>query len=160
MDWQQLIAIARLLARAPEFGEARGRPQQARLRRAISTIYYAVFHALANNNADALIGTSPDVRQSEEWARTYRALDHGFAKDRFNSTSSMLAFPENLQDFGHTFIALQNQRHDADYNPRSVFQRSETIRAIERAEAAIADLTGTDLRIRRALATYVLFRTR
>jgi len=160
VNWEHLIAIARLLAEAPEFGETRGRPQQARLRRAVSTAYYAVFHALAYSNADSLIGTSPDLRQSPEWTRAYRALDHGLAKGRFNSTSAMALFPDTLQDFGHVFIALQNQRHDADYNPQAVFQRSETIRAIERAEAAINNLLATDLRTRRALATHVLFRPR
>lgn len=114
MNWEQLIAIARLLVEAPEHGETRGRPQQARLRRSISTVYYALFHALANSNADSLIGTSPDIRQSEEWTRTYRALDHGPAKNSLNSTSAMAMFPASLQDFGHTFIALQNQRHDAE----------------------------------------------
>jgi len=160
VNWEQLIAIARLLAGAPEHGETRGRPQQARLRRAVSTAYYAVFHALAHSNADSLIGTSPDIRQSGEWTRAYRALEHGLAKDRFNSATAMAPFPDTIHDFGHAFIALQNQRHDADYNPQAVFQRSETIRAIERAEAAITDLAATDLRTRRALATHVLFRLR
>lgn len=160
MNWEQLIAIAVLLAQAPEHGESRGRPQQSRLRRAVSTAYYAVFHALANRNADALVGSSPDIRQTAEWARTYRALDHRAAKDRFNATSAMIAFPDKLQDFGHAFIAPQNQRHDADYNPHATFLRSETMRVIERAEAATNDLTATDQRTRRALATYVLFRPR
>ena len=160
MNWEQLIAIAMLLAQAPEHGETRGRPQQARLRRAVSTAYYAVFHALAISNADSMIGSSPYIRQSDEWARTYRALDHRFAKDRFNAVAAMVAFPINLQDFGHTFIALQNQRHDADYNPHVTFLRSETVRVIERTKTAADDLMTTDQRTRRALATYVLFRPR
>lgn len=160
MNWEQLIAIGRLLAQAIEHGETRGRPQQARLRRGISAVYYALFHALSYSNADALVGSSPDIRQSAEWARTYRALDHRFAKDRFNATTAMGEIPNKMQDFGNTFVALQNQRHDADYNPHAVFQRSETVRTIDRAEAAIDDLVTTDLRARRAPATYVLFRPR
>ena len=85
MNWEQLIAIARLLAESPRHGEARGRPQQARLRKAISAAYYAVFHALANSNADTLIGASPQFRSLPAWTQTYRALGHGFAKSQIQS---------------------------------------------------------------------------
>ena len=39
MDWEQLIALARMLASAPEHGERRGRPQQMQLRKAVSAAY-------------------------------------------------------------------------------------------------------------------------
>ena len=53
MNWNDLIAIARVLA-AGALPPLTGRPRRAELSRAISTIYYAVFHALANNNANTL----------------------------------------------------------------------------------------------------------
>ena len=80
MNWEQLIAIARELATPPAYGEARGRPQQARLRKAASAIYYAMFHALAASNADTLIGASAELRALPAWTQTYRALEHGFAR--------------------------------------------------------------------------------
>ena len=58
MRWQDLIATSRLLTSTPDPNTA---PLPDSLRRAVSTAYYAVFHALANSNADCLIGvpTSP-----------------------------------------------------------------------------------------------------
>ena len=159
MNWEQLIAISRLLADPPEHGEARGRPQQARLRRAISTAYYAMFHALAENNANTLIGASNDLRNSPEWARTYRALDHGRARSQMIS-SAINRFPDAIFDFAETFVYLQELRHDADYNPLSVFTRSEAATAISRAEDAVDRFIETTARDRRAFAAQVLFAAR
>ena len=63
-----LIEAARTLV---ESGGAA--PTQARLRRAVSTAYYATFHTLAASSADLFIGTE----RSPAWHRAYRALDHG-----------------------------------------------------------------------------------
>lgn len=159
MNWEQLIAISRLLAEPPTRGEARGRPQQARLRRAISTAYYAMFHALAENNANLFIGAANELRNSPEWARTYRTLDHGRARSQMIS-SAINRFPATIIDFAETFVYLQELRHDADYNPLSVFTRSETSAAISRAEAAVERFIETTNRDRRAFAAQVLFTTR
>ena len=48
MDWIELIRASRLLAS--------GQPSQEALRRAVSTAYYAMFHALATSNADLIAG--------------------------------------------------------------------------------------------------------
>ncbi len=69
-----LIATARRLAKA----SAR-KPRQADLKRAISTAYYALFHAIARDAADLLVGTGKD-RPDKAWKQVYRALDHGPAK--------------------------------------------------------------------------------
>lgn len=159
MNWEQLIAISWLLAQPPEQGEARGRPQQARLRRAISTAYYAMFQALAENNANMLIGVSNELRNPPEWVRTYRALDHGRARSQVIG-STINQFPDTILDFAETFIYLQELRHDADYNPLSVFTRSETTAAISRAAAAVERFIDTAARNRRAFAAQVLFGAR
>lgn len=52
-------------------------PGDADLRRAASTIYYAVFHSLAKSCADSLINEEELGSHSGAWLRTYRALDHG-----------------------------------------------------------------------------------
>ena len=52
MNWEQLLELAEAIANPPQHGEARGRPQQTHLRKATSIAYYAMFHALANSNAD------------------------------------------------------------------------------------------------------------
>ena len=156
MNWEQLIAISRLLAEPPAQGEARGRPQQARLRRAISTAYYAMFHALAESNANTLIGASNDARSSVEWVRTYRAINHGTASGQMKALDRN-RFPDQIYDFAEVFIDLQMQRHDADYNPQATFTRSETVAAINRAASAVERFIETTARDRRAFAAQVLF---
>ena len=48
------MEAARLLAGSSASSSASGRPRQAMLRRAVSTAYYAMFHALCQSNADTL----------------------------------------------------------------------------------------------------------
>ena len=79
MSPARLMEIATLLTLA-----SRDTPEhQENLRRAVSTAYYAMFHTLANSNADTLIGTPPGNTDDEAaWNRTFtvsgtlRAIDH------------------------------------------------------------------------------------
>ena len=158
MNWEQLIAIARLLASAPDYGERRGRPQQAQLRKAVSAAYYAMFHALASSNADTLIGASPQFRSRPAWTQTYRALNHGFSRGQINR--GLADFALVVQDFGNAFVILQEERHKADYDPNAQFTRADTLRLINRAEEAIRGFTNADPTERKAFAAHVLFRTR
>ena len=63
-----LLNIARRLA-------AGGNPTQTDLRRAISSVYYAVFHAICQSNADTLVGEDPQLRDQVAWRQAYRALN-------------------------------------------------------------------------------------
>ena len=56
MDWVELIRASRLLAS--------GQPSQEALHRAISTAYYAMFHALATSNANLVVGPKTTANQS------------------------------------------------------------------------------------------------
>ena len=56
------------------------------------------------------------------------------------SSSEISQFPDRICDFAGTFVDLQRQRHDADYNPQATFTRSDTLSAIGRAEDAIKGL--------------------
>ena len=47
--------------------QGRGAPRQADLRRAISTAYYSVFHAIVTNATDDLVGSTQ--RQTTAWPR-------------------------------------------------------------------------------------------
>ena len=58
MNPDDLIRIARYLA-STGTGVGIGRPSRADLRRAVSTTYYALFHALAECCANTLIGAPP-----------------------------------------------------------------------------------------------------
>ena len=81
MRWQDLIVTSRLLTSTPDPNTA---PLPDSLRRAVSTAYYAVFHALANSNADCLIGaqTSPLLEH------TWHGLGAALTTPRPEETSS------------------------------------------------------------------------
>ena len=95
---------------------ASGRPRQAMLRRAVSTAYYAMFHALCQSNADTLVGPSPSGPDPELWLDTYRTLEHRAAKNRLASSISSRQDPA-IRNFARTFGSMQEQRINADYDP-------------------------------------------
>jgi hypothetical protein len=77
---------------------SRGKPKQAHLRRAVSTTYYAMFHALARCCADLFIGGTGTGRSKEAWTQVYRALDHGFAKSACTNKATLTKFPKEIQE--------------------------------------------------------------
>jgi hypothetical protein len=95
--------------------ERRGRRRRnADLKRATSTLYYVLFHALAHQCANTLIGQKH--RQSEAWVRVYRALDHGKARTEFKRIA-LIKDLAVLWQVAKLFIDLQDLRHHADYDP-------------------------------------------
>lgn len=141
-------------------GDSREIMPQAEACRAVSTTYYALFHALANSCADALAGSTEADRMDPGWTQTYRALEHGLAKDKCNNTSQMNRFPAEIRDFGKLFVNMQELRNLADYAPGATFSRSSVIENIDRAEEGIAKLFSVDSGQRRSFAIYLLFRSR
>ena len=157
MNWQHLIDIARLLAGQGAL-VTRGRPRQMMLKKAISVAYYAMFHALCYSNANALIGSSARAARLPAWTRTYRALDHGAAKERLLQHRSGAS--PGVQNFGTAFGVLQANRHRADYDPNARFYRIHAVSLIDRAENAIQALLSTGELERLELAAAVLLRGR
>jgi hypothetical protein len=151
-----MLSVADALLRARQ----RGRIKGAFIRRAVSSCYYAVFHEMAGNCADCLIGRTAFVKRSASWAKVYRALDHKLAKDQCSSPGRLASFPEAIQSFAVLFVSLQKERHNADYDPSANFTRSEALRAIAQARSAIAAFRLTPLDDRRAFAAHVLFKAR
>jgi uncharacterized protein (UPF0332 family) len=146
-----LIVTARKLAKA-----SLTRPRQAELKRAVSTAYHALFHALAKDAANLLIGVG-QMRASEAWVHVYRALDHGFAK---NACREIRRVPSTLVDCADEFIELQETRLKADYDPRTSFTRVEALEWTSRAEVAIGKLRTAPRRDRKAFAVQLLLRKR
>jgi uncharacterized protein (UPF0332 family) len=126
-----LIVTARKLAKASPT-----KPRQAEVRRAVSTAYYALFHALAKNAADVLVGVGRS-RANEAWVHVYRALDHGFAKNACQQTRTV---PATFVACADEFIELQEARHKVDYDPRISLSRIEALEWAMRAEVAIGNL--------------------
>lgn len=148
-----MIVAARKLANAsPQ------RPRQAELRRAVSTAYYALFHALARDAADLLVGVGRD-RPDRAWTQVYRALQHGDAKNACLQVRN-LDFPPGIVACARVFASLQEIRHSADYDPGYRLPQVDALAAIDLAENAIRDLKASARKHREAFAVLLLFRRR
>lgn len=116
------------------YSQHSGRPRQADLKRLVSTMYYALFHALIETGSHLI---SPDVVRS----LVLRCYSHKNMKDvsrKFSETANLQnlpdkigiivrSSPQDLQDIARLFVSLQQSRHDADYNYDSVFTKHEVI---------------------------------
>ena len=149
-----LIAIARELVN-------RDHPRQVHLKRAMSTAYYAMFHALCRNCADSLVGPegTPD-RSRRAWNQAYRAVEHGETKSRCRDKGVMDAFPQSIRYFARHFVRVQELRHEADYDPAISFTPQEVIRVIDETEAMIDKLMNSELRDRKAFAVWITMKKR
>jgi hypothetical protein len=135
----ELIKTARRI-----LGAAKRKPSQADLRRAVSTAYYAMFDALARSCAEEIVGRSPTKRSTPEWARVYRALEHGKSKKALGELKDGTGAPAGVDlsalGFCETLETLRLRRHEADYNPIPLkLKRVDVSALIDLAEAAIAD---------------------
>lgn len=125
----------------------RKRPRQASLRRAVSTAYYALFHLLVSE-------ATLNWKRVEERALLARFFEHGkmrTASDRqrgecrrfLNSTPPPAPGPEldcmrHLHWVADTFSQTQQQRHTADYDNATQWDRAEALALISRVDSAFA----------------------
>ena len=137
-----------------------GRPRQTDLQRAVSDIYYAMFHALATACANTLAGANYNARRQPEWRRIYRSLEHGYVRRQCNDRTAMAQFPPEIRRFAQHFTVVQREREKADYDPESNLTRREVLRLINETEEIIAAFDRTPADRRRAFAIHVLFRNR
>ena len=159
MTWRSLLVVARTLAEDLQIIRTPDDWQQAHFRRAISTAYYAMFHALMENNADMLYGQETGQPKSRGWTAIYRTLTHTRAKTKL-APHNLSDFPDAVTDFAATFLDLQQQREDADYNPNAIFTYSGTVNAINRAANDISNLFDTNDDDLKVLAAHLLFDNR
>lgn len=120
---ETLAAAERLIQR--EAGE-RGRMAGARIRRSISTSYYALFHFLLEEFTARTVGTGPDVlkrRRIVSRVFNHRGMKAAFRKVQGPALDTALqdffdvpAAPPFVRRLAETFIRAQEQRHEADYD--------------------------------------------
>ena len=151
INWTDLIAVGRatLISQPPAT-----QPSPAAIRRAISAAYYA----LTDNNADVLIGPAGNQLTAEAWIRIYRGLNHNHAKSQLQQNRTKLS--ADAQAFADLFCDLQNERHNADNNPRATFTAQTATTWLSKAEAAITDFLQTSRSERAPIAILALIRTR
>ena len=133
-----------------------GRPRRADLNRAISSIYYALFHTLAAYGADLLVGRTKGLRSEPAWRQTYRSLEHGKARRQCTREQYVSKFPDEVKDFASLFVHMQRLRHLADYDPDTSFVRSEVFLWLNTSRKAIRDLGSVPDKDLRAFAVYLL----
>ena len=145
MNWVELISASRILAA--------GQPSQEALRRAISTAYYAMFHALATSNADLIVGPRTSANESN-WIATYRSLRHYRAENPLHGWPHLFNPP--LRNFAFVIGVIKAERENADYNPAANFPQNQVIDWIDLAERAIMDFNATSPQERAMVAIATL----
>ncbi|MBT9292457.1 hypothetical protein [Prosthecodimorpha staleyi] len=147
-----------ILEAARDLALKKGPPRQADLRRAVSSAYYALFHALCRSNADQLVGSGK--RHSEAWLRVYRALDHTKARDELRRATTR-ALSQEVDQISTAFIQLQEERHAADYDPRPFrLSRNDVFSLVMTALQATIQVRNLDPNLRTELATLLLLKSR
>ena len=147
--------VGDLLELAASLSAQRGKPSlvQAALRRAVSTSYYAVFHALCTGCTDGLVRWS----RTDLVDKTYRSLDHGTARRKLALLATRAAKGGVVRRVSIVFAELQDSRNDADYErPKTLFTRSEVAAEISKAREAVDLLASLDEAERRLLAVELL----
>ena len=134
----------------------RGRPRRADLNRAVSSIYYALFHCLAACGADLLVDRTKGSRSETAWRQTYRALEHGRLRRQYSHTGNIAEFPYEVRKFAFLIVQMQRARHLADYDPNALFSRSSVLDWVDVCRDTIADFDRVGVQERRAFAVYVL----
>jgi hypothetical protein len=147
-----------------------GPPRQVDLRRAISAAYYAVFHATLSAAADLYVGATK--RAANQYALVYRSVDH---KDLRDIASKIIAptlsakllpyspsggFDADIRAFAQAVVDLQEQRHDADYNPSVRLRTTDAVLAVGIARDALRRLRTAQTTSRDAFLGLLLFRIR
>jgi uncharacterized protein (UPF0332 family) len=138
----------------------KGKPKQIFLRRAYSTLYYAMFHSLANCCSNKLIGTKGTSTSKHAWLQVYRALDHGYTRSQCENKQILKKFPDPIANFGTVFVKIQIKRHNADYDPYEKFYKSEVINGRVEVEDAIKDFEARTSKDKTAFASWVVIKAR
>ena len=135
-----------------------GKPRQVNLRRAVSSAYYALFHALIDQACRLMIG----ARHSEAPFRHVlgRAFAHGTMKQACTAFAggtlkasvakglpATFSVPRAIRILAQVFIDMQDQRHLADYDRTERFYRSDVLALIDQAETALDTFAALSLSI-------------
>jgi hypothetical protein len=137
---------------------AKGGPQNATFKRpAVSTAYYAVFHAVAELCAREILGGARTG--SYEYERVYRALEHGSLKSVFNNPP--LSLNPHFKAIGALVVQLQAERHRSDYLPmRRLYSVKTCAQHLASARLAVSLLENLGREDRKTLAVTLLFKNR
>lgn len=120
-----------------------GRPRTVRLRRGVSTAYYALFHTISQHASQRLLGEFEWSEAHSTAARWIAHTDLRMLADVANGRGSKAliqvlgSVDTRLADIAQNFIDLQDMRHDADYNDFFVIDRTAAVRRAESARSSV-----------------------
>lgn len=105
--------------------------QQAYYRRAVSTAYYALFHLLISE-------ATANWKFAEQRAELGRLFEHGKMKDAAQQIRASQSDPAAsvLLDIAKTFVRLQQNRQEADYNVAKEWDQADVETQIKAAAEA------------------------
>lgn len=147
-----------------------GAPRQADLRRAISSAYYALFHALLTQIADDLAGRVD--RQSSRYALVYRSVDHKSLRrmcediikpnlpTKYTQYVPPAGFGADLIAVATAVVDLQEKRHSADYDPLYRVRASDAAIAVATSRSALLRLRRANRSYRRTFLSLAVFSLR
>lgn len=166
IDHHQLLAVADELATP----QGRGAPKQVRLRRAVSSAYYALFHFFLSSAADLLVGRSE--RDTPRYRIMYRSFEHAEMRnvcEEITKTPMRAAyikaldrefFGTHIRTCAAAFVELQARRHEADYDPAKRIALLDAKAALTSARAAIAAFNAAPVEEQNLLLTILRFKAR
>lgn len=143
------------------------KPRQVNLRRAISAAYYAVFHRILTSAADEFVGKA--LRRDSRHALVYRSIDHSAARrvceeasrpnltPRYRKVVGVSGFESNIRAFSNIFLKLQNQRHEADYDPSQQFTSVDAMFSIYLAKSALEEFSACSAEGKKLFLTLMVF---
>jgi len=70
------------------------------------------------------------------------------------------SFPRSIRDLSDAFVQLQEERHEADYNPRRRFSLVDARTLVQTAEQAIADFKEAPGNDKKLFIAFLLFGAR
>lgn len=141
--------------------------RQVDRRRAISSAYYAVFHAILTDAADLFVGR--DQRKSSRYALAYRHIDHRQVESLSNQVIKQTpdkryqpfmpkgGFDDSIRKFASLVIELKGDRNSADYDPSRWIGISDARLAIAQAKGAIALFADAPAEQRQMFLTLLVF---
>lgn len=152
----------RLVAR-----RGRGPPRQVDIRRAISAAYYGLFHSIVTAAADQVVGVTNRARS--RYGLVCRSVDHKWLRElcrevqkptlsnKYKPYEPRNGFGPNIIAFAAVAVALQEKRHEADYDPMIRVNRSDATLAIRTAGAALRRFSNANANRRVTFLSLLLF---
>ena len=151
MSPEAWVAVARLIVQH--------NPSEAGLRIAIGVLYYAMFHAAAEDATDLFVGEVESSLGRYVWRHVYRGPDHGRLRAACNH-EIMKQFSLPIREFSQILVEMQRERLRADYDPYASFEESRVLSHIDRVKDAIRDFTAASAEERKMFAALILFKIR